>query len=580
MKPRYYLLILLTALLSNNQLEAGIPEERAALISLYNATDGPNWINSDNWLSENPLSTWYGVSRISWVYDLNLENNGLSGDIPNEFTNLVDLRLLHFRKNSITSLPSEIDNMNELLAIEVDWNLLTSLPEKLWNMTQLTGLSVGYNSITSISPNIGNLVNLIGLGLNDNELTSLPSEIGNLTSLSSLLIENNQLTSVPSEIVNFIDLSIFSAQGNQLSSLPAGFWNLTNLLSVQLQDNQFTAIPSDIKNLAKLTLFDISDNLITALPSEIELTNLSALYIGGNPLVSLSEIWNISSLGYLRINNIQLNNLSSDIGKLNLIHLRVDENNLTSLPTEIWDMTGLGWLDLSKNNFSIIPEEINNLVNLQGLFLNDNNLTDIPTLQLATAVSGDLEYLNNGIAIDFKNEIQHELETKSLKENNVYYSEFDPIKLNTKNIKSMPLVIFDVSNNKLTFEDIEPYIGVTYYTYAPQDSVGTSTDITLYEGNPYTMSAIVGGTANQYQWKLNGIEIIGATNSTFDISEAGFDDIGQYTCNITNTLATELTLYRRSININVIKKCTNGAIIYNTESGKFNFCEDGMWVEK
>lgn len=26
--------------------------------------------------------------------------------------------------------------------------------------------------------------------------------------------------------------------------------------------------------------------------------------------------------------------------------------------------------------------------------------------------------------------------------------------------------------------------------------------------------------------------------------------------------------------------CINGSIIYNTETGKFNFCEDGVWVEK
>jgi len=26
--------------------------------------------------------------------------------------------------------------------------------------------------------------------------------------------------------------------------------------------------------------------------------------------------------------------------------------------------------------------------------------------------------------------------------------------------------------------------------------------------------------------------------------------------------------------------CTNGSIIYNSETGKFNFCEDGIWVEK
>ena len=26
--------------------------------------------------------------------------------------------------------------------------------------------------------------------------------------------------------------------------------------------------------------------------------------------------------------------------------------------------------------------------------------------------------------------------------------------------------------------------------------------------------------------------------------------------------------------------CKNGSIIYNTETGKFNFCENGVWVEK
>ena len=30
----------------------------------------------------------------------------------------------------------------------------------------------------------------------------------------------------------------------------------------------------------------------------------------------------------------------------------------------------------------------------------------------------------------------------------------------------------------------------------------------------------------------------------------------------------------------VINSCTSGSIIYNTATGKFNFCEDGLWVEK
>ena len=35
--------------------------DRAVLVTLYNATDGPNWVNSENWLTDAPLGDWYGV---------------------------------------------------------------------------------------------------------------------------------------------------------------------------------------------------------------------------------------------------------------------------------------------------------------------------------------------------------------------------------------------------------------------------------------------------------------------------------------------------------------------------------------
>ena len=35
--------------------------DRAALIALYEATDGPNWVNSENWLTDAPLGKWFGV---------------------------------------------------------------------------------------------------------------------------------------------------------------------------------------------------------------------------------------------------------------------------------------------------------------------------------------------------------------------------------------------------------------------------------------------------------------------------------------------------------------------------------------
>ena len=38
--------------------------------------------------------------------------------------------------------------------------------------------------------------------------------------------------------------------------------------------------------------------------------------------------------------------------------------------------------------------------------------------------------------------------------------------------------------------------------------------------------------------------------------------------------------YVFSIIIGCNTECTNGSIIYNTATGKFNFCENGIWVEK
>ena len=42
---------------------SGAENDRAALVALYNATDGPNWSHNTNWLSDLPISKWDGVPR-------------------------------------------------------------------------------------------------------------------------------------------------------------------------------------------------------------------------------------------------------------------------------------------------------------------------------------------------------------------------------------------------------------------------------------------------------------------------------------------------------------------------------------
>ena len=53
--------------------------DRAALVALYEATDGPNWTNNAKWLSEAPLGEWYGITTdsIGRVIELDLQENEL-----------------------------------------------------------------------------------------------------------------------------------------------------------------------------------------------------------------------------------------------------------------------------------------------------------------------------------------------------------------------------------------------------------------------------------------------------------------------------------------------------------------------
>ena len=80
---------------------AAVEEDRAALIALYNATDGDNWKDNTNWLSNKPLNEWSGV-RINGqgrVDMLVLHENFLSGSIPPELGNLSHLQALSLYSN-------------------------------------------------------------------------------------------------------------------------------------------------------------------------------------------------------------------------------------------------------------------------------------------------------------------------------------------------------------------------------------------------------------------------------------------------------------------------------------------------
>ena len=75
--------------------------DRQALVAIFNATGGPNWKKSTNWVTDEPISEWYGVETDSGerVSSLDLVDNGLNGAIPPEIVILTKLENLKLTDN-------------------------------------------------------------------------------------------------------------------------------------------------------------------------------------------------------------------------------------------------------------------------------------------------------------------------------------------------------------------------------------------------------------------------------------------------------------------------------------------------
>ena len=91
--------------------------DREILVTVYETTGGPNWRNRDNWLTDVPLRDWYGVGvdASGRVERLRLGENGLSGSIPAEISELADLERLYLDENNLSGpIPPEIGELADL----------------------------------------------------------------------------------------------------------------------------------------------------------------------------------------------------------------------------------------------------------------------------------------------------------------------------------------------------------------------------------------------------------------------------------------------------------------------------------
>ena len=175
--------------------------DREVLVQLYNGTNGPGWTNNENWLSDQPLDQWQGITTNSAgnVEQLQLSIGGVSGEIPAALGDLADLKRLFLSINSLSGeIPSSLGRLSRLEYLDLSNNDLGGeIPSSLGNLTRLKYLNLSNNNLGGEIPaSLGNLSGLEHLDLSRNGLRGgIPGEWGDLVSLLELnLFENTALT--------------------------------------------------------------------------------------------------------------------------------------------------------------------------------------------------------------------------------------------------------------------------------------------------------------------------------------------------------------------------------------------------
>lgn len=226
-------------------------------------------------------------------------------------------------------------------------------------------LDLSYNSLEGIPGEIADL-NLIELDATQCNLSLLPRELFILKKLKKLTISNNKFTQLPEELAQLTALEELSVGFNPLTKLPAELGKLSNLRKFACNDCKITTLP---------------EILITEEINAYPWPHLIELWMGRNLLTFLppwlDELSNIENL-CIDNNLLELSGLPDFTGLTKLRFLKMDHNQLKSLPDALFKLPSLTCLDLGDNPMTFLPDSIGNLSTLTTLGIGNMGLSTLP----------------------------------------------------------------------------------------------------------------------------------------------------------------------------------------------------------
>ena len=253
------------------------------------------------------------------------------------FENLESLEISH---SKIKILPKGICNLSKLRYINLTQNRFKSFPRELLRIKTLEEINLNENDITDFPYEVSNLPNLKTLSLYGNQIKSLENPRNQTYLLFELIISGNPI----------------SKESNFLSSFP----NLRKLgigsYDIGMTNYMSTILANDLRELEVLEL-SLSRN-VESLPKFVfELPNLVELNVSSNGAINFDLI------------------ASPYKDKRQPSRLRMNGGVLKGITSNISNMTGLRFLDISQNCIFVFPEELYNLNNLEEIDISGTKLS-------------------------------------------------------------------------------------------------------------------------------------------------------------------------------------------------------------
>ena len=589
-------------------------QDSLALVDFYNSTNGPNWMTDSKWLTSAPVSTWFGITVINnRVTEMLLGGLGEEGPIPSSIGNLTALRRFSAQYGITGTLPSTIGNCTALesLAIFFCDELNGPLPSTLGNLTNLQYLYLFSDSISGTIPSsLGNLSKLRWLYLAGNQLTgSIPASFNNLTSVDTFDVSFNQLSGTVPDLSALKNLKFFQLRNNNftfngMESIASGypFAEYQYQGNIPIHSNNNTLSVSAGGTLANNTYKWYKGSLLAATTNSdstytateqgyyhVEITNSIAtgltlisdsVYIDFNTLNTDSlalvdfynstngpnwntnnwltsapvSTWSGVTVSNNRVTEILIGNIGvfgpipSSFGNLTALKRFSANYGITGqLPSSIGNLVSLESLALfwCDSLTGPIPSSLGNLSNLQYLYLYSDglsgvipsslgNLSKLRWLILAgNQLTGNIPpSLNNLLSLD----------TLDLSFNQLSGTVPGLTQLNSLNILSL-------RNNRFTFAGIEQLTNYfPFAEYSPQAI------IPLHKKNN-VLSVSAGGYLPYltFSWYKDGSLYKTITgDSTLPVIENG-----NYSVEVKDAYATQLTLYSDTINVNGVLAIKN-----------------------